>query len=123
MAKRLLPVARTLGLDDAGLCRATGIDPAMLDDAYGRVELDRTLDFIDALLEKTDPAALGIMFATTAPPDAYHTPALVMLASDTLRAGFARAFELQRLWGEGRIAPAGLASLHSVYQFGEPAAL
>ncbi|NUO47227.1 MAG: helix-turn-helix domain-containing protein [Polyangiaceae bacterium] len=101
MAKRLLPAARALGLDDVGLCRATGIDLVTLEDAYGRVELDRTLDFIDALLAKTDAASLGLMFATTGPPDAYHTPALVMLASETLRDGFTRAFELQRLWGDG----------------------
>lgn len=59
------------------------------------------LDGIDTLLERLDPASLGLLFATSAPPDAYHTPALVMLASETLREGFARAFELQRLWGDG----------------------
>jgi AraC-like DNA-binding protein len=101
MAKRLLPAARALGLDDVGVCRATGIDPRALEDPYGRVELERTLDFIDALLARSDAASLGLMFATTAQPDAYHTPALVMLASETLREGFARAFELQRLWGDG----------------------
>ncbi len=101
MAKRLIPAARALGLDAPSLCRATSLDPATLDDPYGRVPLDRTLDFIDALLARADAAALGLLFATSAEPDAYHTPALVMLASDTLREGFARAFELQRLWGDG----------------------
>lgn len=101
MAKRLLPAAAALGLDAAALCRATGIGAAALDDPHGRVALDRTLDFLDALLARTDPVTLGLMLATNAEPDAYHTPALVMLASDTLREGFTRAFELQRLWGDG----------------------
>jgi AraC-like DNA-binding protein len=101
MAKRLIPVASKLGLDGPALCHASGIDRALLDDPHGRLPAERVLDFLDVLLTRADPAALGLLMATTAEPDAYHTPALVMLASDTLREGFTRAFELQRLWGDG----------------------
>lgn len=101
MAKRLLPAARALQLEPLALCRAASLDVQALEDPHGRVSLDATLDFIDALLARSSAAALGVLLATTAEPDAYHTPALVMLASDCLREAFTVGFELQRLWGDG----------------------
>lgn len=101
MAKRLLPAARSLDLDPLALCRAASLDAATLEDPHGRVSLDATFDFVDALLSRSSAAALGVLLATTAEPDAYHTPALVMLASDHMREAFTVGFELQRLWGDG----------------------
>lgn len=101
MARRLPSLARSLGIDAAELCRRHGLDAASLDDPSGRVALENVLAGLEELQAVTKHAALGLALARTGEPDAYHTPALVLLASETLREGFARAFELQRLWGDG----------------------
>ena len=101
MAKRLLPLAQKLGQDGARLCAAHGLFPATLNDPQARVPLVATLDVIEELLQLTQHPSLGLLFAQTSEPDAYHTPALILLASDCLKHGFARAFRYQRLWGDG----------------------
>ncbi|NUP11121.1 MAG: helix-turn-helix domain-containing protein [Polyangiaceae bacterium] len=101
MAKRVLGVASALGADEAQLLTKSGLDRGLLTDPKGRVPIARVLDFLALLLEKASVERLGIILATTSEPDAYHTPALILLASETLARGFARAFEYQRLWGDG----------------------
>jgi AraC-like DNA-binding protein len=100
MARRLMTLARALGVDPVELCRRHRLDQASLEDRASRVPLDNVLSGLEEL-ERTNPPTLGLTLAQNAEPAAYHTPALVLLASDTLREGFARAFALQRLWGDG----------------------
>ncbi len=102
MAKRLPALAEKLGVDAEALCRRHQIDPATLEDRGARVPLENILAGFEDLLEATRHASLGLELSRHAEPGAYHTPALVLLASNTLREGLARAFEFQRLWGDGR---------------------
>jgi len=101
MAKRLPALARALGVDPADLCRRHLIDETLLEERTGRVPLDNVLAGLEELAALTRHPSLGLALAQNAVPEAYHTPALVLLASDTLREGFVRAFALQRLWGDG----------------------
>jgi AraC-like DNA-binding protein len=101
LARRLVPVSDALGFDGPRLCERHGLPRAVLDDPGARVPLDRTLDLLEELLESRSSAALGLLMARSSEPDAYHTPALILLASETLKAGFERAFAYQRLWGDG----------------------
>jgi AraC-like DNA-binding protein len=95
-----MTLARALGADPVELCRRHRLDQASLEDRASRVPLDNVLSGLEEL-QLTKAPALGLALAQNAEPEAYHTPALVLLASDTLREGFARAFALQRLWGDG----------------------
>lgn len=101
MARRLVPLATGRGRDPQSLLREVGLDAGLLEDPHGRVPQEPVLAAIEALLASCDAATLGLDLAANATPDAYHTPALVMMASDSLREGLTRAFELQRLWGDG----------------------
>ena len=87
--------------DPAGLCRRQRINGALLQDPIARVPLDPVLAGLEDLLASTKHPSLGLALARCAEPDAYHAPALVLLASDTFREGLVRAFRLQRLWGDG----------------------
>jgi AraC-like DNA-binding protein len=100
MARRLIALAKALGVDSEELCRRHRLDEASFEDRTSRVPLENVLAGLEEL-QLENPRALGLTLAQNAEPEAYHTPALVLLASDTLREGFARAFALQRLWGDG----------------------
>lgn len=101
LARRLVPVAAALGHDGVRLCERHGLPRSLLDDPGARVALVRTLDALEDLLSATSCAELGLLMARSAEPDAYATPALILLASETLKSGFERAFRYQRLWGDG----------------------
>lgn len=101
MAKRLVPLAARFGLDGETLCRRHGLPRELLEDARGRVPLASTLDVLEELLEKAGSTTLGLSMAGIHEPETYDTPALILLASDCLERGFARAFRYQRLWGDG----------------------
>jgi AraC-like DNA-binding protein len=96
-----VPLATELGLDGARLCAEHGLSAETLDDPRARVPLSATLDILEELLKRSAHPSLGLLMARTNEPDAYHTPALILLASDCLRAGLSRAFRYQRLWGDG----------------------
>jgi AraC-like DNA-binding protein len=102
MARRLPALADKLGFDGAALCRRHRIDPNVLDDRSARVPLERIAAAFEELLETSGHPSLGLELSQNAEPGAYHTPALVLLASNTLREGLARAFQFQRLWGDGQ---------------------
>jgi AraC-like DNA-binding protein len=101
MARRLPALARSLQVDPRELCRRHRINEAILEERAGRVPLANVLAGLEELQSSTNHRALGLVLAGNAEPGAYHTPALVLLACNTLREGFARAFEFQRLWGDG----------------------
>jgi AraC-like DNA-binding protein len=101
MARRLPALAEALGQDPVALCRLQRIDAALLRDPSARVPLDPVLAGLEHLLAATEHPSLGLALSRCTEPGAYHTPALVLLASDTFREGLARAFQLQRLWGDG----------------------
>lgn len=101
MARRLVPFAEALGIDATKVGDVVGLDRAALDDPEGRLPLDNVLDAIERVLAAAPHAAAGLVLASTGQPDAYHTPGLVMLASENVKEGFERAFEVQRLWGDG----------------------
>lgn len=101
MARRLPTLAGALGVDPTELCRRHRLNEVSLEERTGRVPLENVLAGLEELLSLANHPTLGLILAQNAEPEAYHTPALVLLASDTLREGFARAFALQRLWGDG----------------------
>jgi len=95
-------LAEKLGVDASALCRRHQIDQGLLEDPAARLPLENLLSGFEELLHLTQHASLGLELSRHAETGAYHTPALVLLASNTLREGFARAFEFQRLWGDGQ---------------------
>lgn len=101
MAKRLPDLASALGQDPAALCRRHGLPPTLSDDAQASVPLDAVAAALEELLELTRHPSLGLLLAERGTREAYHTPALILLASECLRAGLQRAFQYQRLWGDG----------------------
>lgn len=112
MANRLPTLAARLGLNAEQLCRRHGLNEATLQDRTGRVPLDSVLAGLEDMIDQTGNRSLGLELAMSAGPNVYHTPGLVLLASDSLKEGFVRAFELQRLWGDGdRFAVAAAAEV------------
>lgn len=101
MARRLPELASTLGQDPDALCRRHNLPPASLDDPHASVPLDAVVAGLEELLELTRHPSLGLLLAERARREVYHTPALILLASECLRAGLQRAFRYQRLWGDG----------------------
>lgn len=101
MAKRLPALASQLGVDGKALCQRHAIDLHALEDRHARLPLEPVLSGLEELQKLKPQATLGLLMASAAPPDVYHTPGLVLMASDCLHQGFRRAFELQRLWGDG----------------------
>ncbi|HKO92474.1 MAG TPA: AraC family transcriptional regulator ligand-binding domain-containing protein, partial [Polyangiaceae bacterium] len=85
----------------AALCSRHGIPTALLADPSATTPLDPILGALEELLERTRHRSLGLRLAAQASLDTYHTPALILLASECLRAGLQRAFQFQRLWGDG----------------------
>jgi len=112
MARRLLPTGAALGVDAAALYRRHQVDVAQLDDPSGRLTLDVVLDVLEELHAQARCPNLGLELARHATADMYHAPGLLLLASNNLREGLARAFEFQRVWGDGErfalVAPAEL---------------
>jgi AraC-like DNA-binding protein len=112
LARRLLVLCDRLDVDGRALCARRGLAPERLEVPTARVPLSSVLDVIEDLLAYDRHPALGLELARSGEPDAYHTPALIMLASECLREGFRRAFAYQRLWGDGdRFAFADAAEL------------
>lgn len=101
MARRVPELATALGQDGAALCRRHAIPAQLLDEPYATVPLDPVLAALEELLELTRHPALGLRLAEQNHPDTYHTPALILIASECLRDGLRRAFRFQRLWGDG----------------------
>ncbi len=102
MARRVPELATALGQDAAALCRRHDIPLALLADPHATVPLEPVLAGLEELRERTHHPALGLRLAEQrSVPDTYHTPALILLASDCLRDGLRRAFQFQRLWGDG----------------------
>lgn len=101
MARRLLPTGAALGVDTVALYRRHQVDVAQLDDPSGRLALDVVLDVLEELHAGAHCPSLGLELARHATPDTYHAPGLLLLASNNLREGLARAFAFQRVWGDG----------------------
>jgi AraC-like DNA-binding protein len=101
MARRLPELAAALGEDAAALCRRHELPAALLADPSATVPLEPVLCGLEELLQRTRHPSLGLRLAEQASLDTYHTPALILLASDCLHAGLQRAFQFQRLWGDG----------------------
>lgn len=101
MASRLLSVAQRLEIDGHELCRRHGLDRAAFKDKSARVSLNTILAALEELRERSASNRFSLDMALCAEREVYHTPGLVLMASNTLREGLARAFELQRLWGDG----------------------
>lgn len=102
MARRLPALATALGVDGEALCRRHDIPAALLADPRATVPLAPVLAGLEELLERTRHPALGLRLAQqNDAADTYHTPALILLASDCMRDGLQRAFQFQRLWGDG----------------------
>lgn len=101
MARRLPLLAQNLDLDADAIGRRCRLSAQVLDDPQGRVPLQTILAYLEELGTLAPGKSLGLELSRAALPSAYHTPALVLLASNTLRAGLARSFRYQRLWGDG----------------------
>jgi AraC-like DNA-binding protein len=74
---------------------------ALLADPNGRVPLEAVLSALEELAALSRHPSLGLLLAQRAKPEVYHTPGLLVVASDCLREGLQRAFRYQRLWGDG----------------------
>lgn len=101
MVKRVHALAGVKGLDADALARAVGLDPAALFEPDGRVELDLSDAFVEALDRAAGGPMLGAELALTRDPETYDAAGVVILAAPTLRVGFDRAFRIQSLWGDG----------------------
>jgi AraC-like DNA-binding protein len=101
MVKRVHALASLKRLDADALAHEVGIDPVALGDPDGRVDVDRSDAFIEALDREAGEPMLGVELAFTRDPETYDAAGVVMLASPTLRVGFDRAFRIQSLWGDG----------------------
>lgn len=102
MARRLPELATALGEDGESLCRRHGIQMTLLADPHATVPLDPVLAGLEELLERTRHPALGLRLAQqNDAPETYHTPVMILLASECVRDGLQRAFQFQRLWGDG----------------------
>jgi AraC-like DNA-binding protein len=101
MARRLPELAGALGQDAEALCRRHGLPAAVLGNPSASVPLDPIVAGLEELLALTRHPSLGLLLAERAQPDVYHTPALILVASECLRDGLQRAFQYQRLWGDG----------------------
>ena len=101
MAQRLPELAGTLGQDPEALCRRHNLSAALLSNPSASVPLEAILAGLEELLALTHHPSLGLLLAECAHMDVYHTPALILVASECLRAGLQRAFQYQRLWGDG----------------------
>jgi AraC-like DNA-binding protein len=101
MAQRLPELASTLGQDPVALCRRHGLPPALLEDPQASIPLEAVVAGLEELLALTRHPSLGLLLAERGSREVYHTPGLILLASECLRAGLQRAFQYQRLWGDG----------------------
>src|SRR5262245_25065597 len=91
MARRLLPLGAALGVNSVALYRKRQIDVEQLEDPNGRVPLQPVLEVLEELQTQARCPNLGLELARQATPDAYHAPGLLLLASNNLREGLARA--------------------------------
>lgn len=101
MVKRVHALAALKRLDADALARSVDLEPSTLGDPEGRVDVDLSDAFIEALDGAAGGPMLGAELALTREPETYDAAGVVMLAAPTLRSGFDRAFRVQSLWGDG----------------------
>lgn len=83
------------------LARDAGIAVDALADPDGRVEVARCDELLERLDQLTRDPLIGVRLAAVRDPTTYDAAGLVLVAAPTLRAGLARAFRCQALWGDG----------------------
>jgi len=89
------------GVDTAELCRACGLDPAILEDANAHIPRSLLLDLWRQAARRLPDPHLGLHLAERVRPRAADVVTYLTMSSRTLREGLERLIRYQRILGEG----------------------
>jgi AraC-like DNA-binding protein len=99
--RTLLKALEASGVDTAELCRACGLDPAMLEDASAHLPRSFLLQLWRRAAHRLPDPHLGLHLGERVQPRAANVVTYLTMSSRTLREGLERLIRYQRILGEG----------------------
>ncbi len=122
MARRIVSLLDTTGVDAATVLTRAGVRRAELDDPAARVPNRAVAALVELASRHIAPAELGARIAAVREPATYGAAGLAVVTARTVLDALARAVELQRAWGDGSRFRFGVHEQRATVSFRHPSA-